>query len=137
MAVLVGLGLVPNAFDETATDDQSAALGYLLLAAALAVWLAYTWVLGRTGTSVGKRVVGGKLVRGDGQALPGFGRALARTSIVLLLILPLFVPLLIAYAVARTRPDRMTVQDLATGTHPVRVPKKSETHAGPRVDTPA
>ncbi|WP_363321998.1 RDD family protein [uncultured Serinicoccus sp.] len=103
--------------------------GFLLLAAALAVTLAYTWVLGRTGSSVGKRVVGGRFVRGDSHRVPGCGRALGRTSIVLLLTSPLFVPLHIAYAAAAARPDRMTLQDLATGTRPVRVLKKSETPA--------
>lgn len=103
------------------------------MAAALVVLLVCTEVLGRTGSSVGKRVVGARVVRCDSHRVPGYGRAFGHTLIVLLLTLPLFVPLLVAYGAARARPDRMTLQDFATGTHPLRVQKFSESTAASRV----
>lgn len=135
LAYLVSIVFAPNGFDATATEDESnLALG-VSLAALVPLLLAYVWLLGRTGRSIGNLVVGARVVRVDHGGAPGFGRALGRTALALLLIY-LVIPLLIAYAVASRRPDRMAVQDLATGTRPVRVLKKSEARARSGIPAP-
>jgi uncharacterized RDD family membrane protein YckC len=132
--VVLGFTVGPYFTDNAMTEI---AAWFLSVTVIFAVMLGYAWVLGRTGRSVGKRVVGGRVVRVDGRGAPGFGRALGRTGLDFLLTIPFFfIPLLIAYAVASARSDRMAIQDLATGTHPVRVLKRSEAPARSTMTSP-
>jgi uncharacterized RDD family membrane protein YckC len=74
----------------------------------------YVVILGRTGRSPGKLVVGARLERADTPGRPpGIGRALLHVLVAVLL-------LFLSYVVALGREDRRAVHDLAAGTRAVR-----------------
>lgn len=90
----------------------------LFFLASIVIWLLYYVVLvGRTGRTPGKALVGVKVVREtDETQPPGMGRAFIRQLVWLADSFPYLIPGLTGFIVAMTNPKRKRIGDMAAGT---------------------
>lgn len=130
-----------NVGDYTLTGAKAG----LFFLAMFVVWVLYYVVLvGRTGRTPGKALVGVRVVREDDLgAPPGMGRAFIRQLVWLVDSFPYVIPGLTGFVVALTNPRRKRIGDMAAGTVVVQTnrlvaaePPRIGTQAMPAVQAP-
>ena len=106
--------------DKTYSVYGAKAAVYFLLA--FAVWFGYYVVWqGRAGVTLGKLMLGIRVVKDDGSgAPPGIGRALARWFLYIADGFPYFIPYLTGFIVALTNKDNKRIGDMVASTLVVR-----------------
>ena len=95
--------------------------GLYMLASLLVAFLYWVLLVGRTGWSPGKLVMGLRVVRSsDGSTPPGMMKAFLRHLVWLADMFPYIIPGLTGFVVAMTNPRRRRIGDMAAGTEVVK-----------------
>ena len=89
----------------------------LWFAFGLLAWLAnYVFLQGLRGYTLGKAIVGLRVVKDDGTSPPGIGRAFGRTFLFIADAFPYFIPYLTGFVVALVRKDDKRIGDMVAST---------------------